>query len=278
MKTRLALPWPEPVGGQRVAGLTVRTPPCTLTRMVAGAPSAQIKVPDAVLAVANGRRLKPLWRNDLGGLTYQVGDDLVVKWAPAGTALDLAAEVTRLAWASAYLLVPQVLDRGADEHGSWFVATALLGENAVTERWKADPATAVSAVGQGLRALHDRLPVESCPFTWSVESRLADARRRQVDPVALHALQASPDIDQLVVCHGDACAPNTLIADDGQWSGHVDLGALGVADRWADLAIATWSTQWNYGDGWEDALLDAYGIAPDPERTDYYRRLWEVDP
>jgi aminoglycoside phosphotransferase len=36
-----------------------------------------------------------------------------------------------------------------------------------------------------------------------------------------------------VVCHGDACAPNTLIAAEGRWSGHVDLGMLGTADRWA---------------------------------------------
>jgi kanamycin kinase len=51
--------------------------------------------------------------------------------------------------------------------------------------------------------------------------------------------------------HGDACAPNTLISHDGHCSGHVDFGALGTADRWADLAIATWSTIWNYGPGWE---------------------------
>jgi kanamycin kinase len=50
-------------------------------------------------------------------------------------------------------------------------------------------------------------------------------------------------------------------------SGHVDLGALGVGDRWGDLAIATWSAEWNYGPGWEDALLRAYGVAPDPLRT-----------
>lgn len=235
-------------------------------------------VPDGIRAVAAGRALELLWRNDLGGLTYLVGDGLVVKWAPAGTLLDLAAEVARLAWASSFLAVPQVIDRGADEQGSWFVSLAMAGENAVTKRWTADPATAVTAVGQGLRALHDRLPLASCPFVWSVDSRLAGARRRQVDPVVLQALQDSPDIDQLVVCHGDACAPNTMITDDGRWSGHVDLGQLGVGDRWADLAIATWSTRWNYGDGWENALLDAYGIAPDPVRTTYYRRLWDVDP
>jgi kanamycin kinase len=76
-----------------------------------------------------------------------------------------------------------------------------------------------------------------------------------------------------VVCHGDSCAPNTLLTDDGCWSGHVDLGDLGIADRWADLAIATWSVGVNYGPGWEDQLLDAYGIQPDAERTKYYRLL-----
>jgi kanamycin kinase len=56
------------------------------------------------------------------------------------------------------------------------------------------------------------------------------------------------------------------------------MGALGVADRWADLAVATWSTRWNYGDGWERPLLDAYGVDPDPDRTAYYRLLWDLGP
>jgi kanamycin kinase len=92
----------------------------------------------------------------------------------------------------------------------------------------------------------------------------------------LARLADPPPIDLLVVCHGDACAPNTLIDDEGNCSGHVDLGALGVADRWADLAIATWSVNWNYGPGWEGALLNAYGVAPDPERSRYYRLLWDI--
>jgi kanamycin kinase len=71
--------------------------------------------------------------------------------------------------------------------------------------------------------------------------------------------------------------PNTLVDDDGRCCGHVDLGSLGAAVRWADLAAATWSTVWNYGPGLEPRrLLDAYGVAPDPERLLYYRILWDL--
>jgi kanamycin kinase len=153
----------------------------------------------------------------------------------------------------------------------------------------------VAAIGAGLRAMHEALPVDGCPFSWSAAGRLADARRRAtrglLDPArwhpshqalgvaaALERLAGVPPVDRLVVCHGDSCAPNTLLTGDGRCSGHVDLGELGVADRWADLAVATWSTTWNYGPGWETPLLDAYGIAPDPERTRYYRLLWELGP
>jgi kanamycin kinase len=140
--------------------------------------------------------------------------------------------------------------------------------------------------------LHDRLPVELCPFGWSIRARVARARsrgqhdpkkwfpeHRELDPrEAFARLDRPPAVDRLVVSHGDPCAPNTLIGDDGGCVGQVDLGSLGVADRWADLAVATWSAEWNYGSGWEGALLDAYGIDPDPVRTTYYRLLWDLSP
>ena len=89
----------------------------------------------------------------------------------------------------------------------------------------------------------------------------------------------APPADRLVVCHGDACAPNTLLADDGMFFGHVDLGDLGVADRWADLAIASMSLDWNYPgdgpDGFASVLLDAYGVTADTGRIAYYRRSWD---
>lgn len=255
-------------------------------------------VPVPVEAVAAGRRIRPVWHNELGGTTFEVGTGSgrsFVKWLPVTSGVDLAKEAARLEWAVAFTPVPRLLAVGADQHGSWMVLAPLAGENAVSERWRGEPARAVAAVGAGLRALHEALPVKACPFSWSVEDRLAEldlrAATRRLDPAQWHAVHqrmtiedalalaaVPPPIDRLVVCHGDACAPNTLLAEDGSWSGHVDLGSLGVADRWADLAIAGWSAEWNYGRGWEAPLLEAYGIAPDVQRTRYYRLLWDLGP
>lgn len=249
----------------------------------AGPPQAAVQVPPPIASLAGDRPLLPVWRNLLGGLTFRIGGGegdgdgegrLFAKWAPVGSGLDLAAEAERLRWAGGFTPVPRVRDQGASEDGAWLVTHEVWGDSAVSPRWKADPATAVRALGVGLRRLHESLPVEDCPFSWSVERRLARARRAGIEVPA--DLPEAPPVDRLVVCHGDACAPNTLLGDDGSWSGHVDMGALGVADRWADLAVATWSTQWNYGPGWEAPLLDAYGIAPDPERIEFYRRVWSV--
>ncbi|HEY0812064.1 MAG TPA: aminoglycoside 3'-phosphotransferase [Pseudonocardia sp.] len=174
--------------------------------------------------------------------------------------------------------MPTVLGQGSDEHGMWLVTAALRGRSAVDPRWVDRPDIAAAGIGAGLRQLHDALPVDQCPFDWTVGRRLSAARTRAADPDSFTSttahLREPPSIDQLVVCHGDACAPNTLLHDDGTFAAHVDLGSLGLADRWADLAVAAWSTEWNYGPGYDGIVYAAYGVAPDPARITYYRALW----
>jgi len=250
-------------------------------------------VPAPVARIAGTRPAREVWRNEVDGVTFEIGSDpdrVFAKWQPHSPLVDLAREADRLAWAGAYLRVPTVLECGADGDGQWLVTAAVPGRSAVDPRWVADPARAVAAIGSGLRALHDALPVPDCPYSWSVEQRVASLERDGMRAViawddahqplgplgALELLRDPPPIDRLVVCHGDACSPNTLLSEDGEWSGHVDFGALGLADRWADLAIAAWSTEWNYGPGWAAPLLDAYGVAADESRSAYYRLLWDV--
>jgi kanamycin kinase len=258
-------------------------------------PDTATELPDAVARVADGAPVTLVWRNELGGLTFRVDhgprDVRYVKWVQAGTPeIDLAAEAGRLSWARLWVPVPRVLHHGRDDTAEWLVTAAVPGRSAVD--WKADFAVAAAAIGRGLRLLHDALPADDCPFQWSVEQRLlrADARiadgegpgdwapeHRHLEPAeARRRLDHPPPIDRLVVCHGDACVPNTLLHDDGSFAAHVDLGSLGVADRWADLAVATWSCDWDYGPGFDRVLLDAYGIEPDAQRIAYYRLLYDL--
>jgi len=241
--------------------------------LVCSTTAGKVPVPPVVHELANGRGVAAVWINDLGGVTFRIDatGELpaeYVKIAPPQWVSLLTDEAVRLKWACRHVVVPEVLSVG---DGRLHTA-GLPGRSAVDPRWLARPRAAARAIGSGLRGLHDALPVGDCPFEWSVTSRLAElpARRRA-------GLEAPPPVDRLVVCHGDACAPNTLIGDDGACSGHVDLGALGVADRWADVAVAMLSLGWNYGPGrWERELLDAYGVADDPARIAYYRALWEA--
>lgn len=202
-----------------------------------------------------------VWRNELGGLTFREGGRFL-KFSPREAGIDLTVERARLGWARNYVVLPEVLAFAEDEAGQVLVTRALDADGAVTDAWRARPREATRAVGRALRLLHEALPVAECPYTWSAEERGGTG---------------APPIDVAVVCHGDACAPNFLIDAEGRPGGYVDLGALGVADRWADLAVASMSLHWNFDPPCEEEFWLGYGVEPDPVRMPYYRDLWNAD-
>lgn len=237
-------------------------------------PTAPVAVPDRVRDLARGAALECVWENELGGLTFRADDGRYIKWGPRNAETSMRGEAGRMRWAGSLLLVPTVLEQGEDDAHEWLVTAAIDGLSAVHPTWIARPETAVRAVGEGLRRMHDTLPADRCPWDWGVDSRIANAAERGID--VPDGLRAAPPVDRLVVCHADACVPNTLLDADGRALAHVDLGALGVADRWADIAVASMSTEWNYGPGFEDLLIEAYGVEPDHERLAFYRDLWNA--
>ena len=223
-------------------------------------------IPPVVLDVAGGDDVELVWRNELGGLTFRAGDRYV-KWNPHRTGIDLERERVRLEWMAPRHPAPEVVTAGDDGAAQWLVTRALPGEPAVGDTWRARRRDAIAAIAAGLRAIHE-LPVDDVPSPWANEVWVG-RRPENLGP--------RPPIDQPVVVHGDACAPNTLISAAGEWTGNVDFGDLGVGDRWADLAIASLSLDWNFGEGHQPELFDAYGIEPDEIRIRYYRALWEQE-
>ncbi|MDV2979132.1 phosphotransferase [Glutamicibacter nicotianae] len=247
------------------------------TRVISGPPSADHPVPPAVRAAAGPAEIEGVWQNALGGVTYRIGSGeqmRFAKWSPGcppEAEGDLRAEAQRMKWAGKFIRVPEVLSCEEQADGQLLITAALHGHSAASSLGKSDPARSAHAVGHGLRQMHDALPIGACPFDWDLESRI---KHLPADQQA-EFLDNAPELD-LVVCHGDACLPNTIITDDHEFSAHVDLGMLGLADRWADLAIAAWSTEWNYGPGFEQYVYAGYGIEPDERKISFYRRVWDA--
>src|SRR5689334_10497744 len=96
--------------------------------VLAGEPKSSVATPASVAALAGGRTTRAVWLNELGGVTFEVGsgaDHCFVKWMPAGTGFDLEAEAARLRWARRYWVVPEVIDIGVDDDGSWLITKAI---------------------------------------------------------------------------------------------------------------------------------------------------------
>jgi kanamycin kinase len=248
---------------------------------------ADCPIPGDVLEIT-GLDPTPVWLNQMGGLTVRFEIDgqggaesasgqrwRYLKRNPLPNSENLELEAMKLRWLDGRHPAPRVVDHFRRDVGGtdveYLITEALPGTNAVDSSRVADANSAIIAIAQGLRMLHG-VPVDDCPWTWSNEDRLG-----LISTEAAPQLGSAPAVDRLVVCHGDPCAPNTLIGDDGAFVANVDMQRLGVADRWADLAVATMSFEWNYSDFDEALFWNAYGTDPDVERIRYYRALWAAE-
>jgi kanamycin kinase len=223
--------------------------------------------------------------------------DLYVKiGAGAGDADRLTGEADRLTWLRAQgIPAAEVVDAGP----SWLVTRAVAGEPASAPWPERDRAAVVDALADITRRVHD-LPVETCPFDRTLTRSLAAARdaaaRDRIDLGDLDDERAgwtpgqlvteleatAPTFEELVVCHGDLSLPNLIVDPRSlQVTGLIDTGRLGVADRYADLALINRSLgddsrNAQFGPQYAARFLAAYGETdPDPQRLAFYRLLDE---
>ena len=238
-----------------------------------------------------------VWQYGREALTFRLSntshDVRFLKMSQADYFPGLDDEADRMRWAVEYLPVPQVIEQGSDAEVSWLTTRALPGRDATDSAWTKDPERLVGVLAEGLRVFH-QAPVETCPCDFRLNRALAHVRRRvelgliqperdfhpefahlSAEEAVEHLERTRPKAERLVVCHGDYCLPNVLI-EEGVATGFVDLGELGVADRWWDLAVATWSVTWNLGPGYEDLFLSEYGVERDDPQLEFYRLVYDV--
>jgi kanamycin kinase len=241
-------------------------------------------------------RWTPAWTYDDRVTTWRLERDAETRYVKVNASdatITLRAEAERMRWAAAYVRVPEVLDDGSADGLDWLVTAEMPGTPATQDHRRPTPDKLVPIVARGLRAFHEALPVADCPFPFTIrvalalaQERLADGRETWDDlheehkhltaAEAVEQLRKTAPIDEdLVVCHGDYCYPNMFIEGDAV-TGYLDLGELGVADRWWDIAIGMWSTTWNVGPGYEELFAASYGVEIDTDKVAYYRLQYDL--
>ncbi len=236
-----------------------------------------------------------------GSEVWRVTTDTVsyLKIGPAGSRDGIVAEGERLAWLDGRQSTPHVLASEVRDDTAWLLTGEVPGVAAHDPRFRMGSVRPLlEALGRGLRRFHDEVPIESCPFDARLDVLLVAAEQRVatggVDPATLgsaysrstaedvlaHLLATRPaePEEDLVVAHGDPCLPNLLLRPAGDdVSGVVDVGRLGISDRYRDVAIIVRSLSLSIGPEVAYLLLDAYGIPyPDLLRLEFYVLLDEM--
>ena len=224
-------------------------------------------------------------------LTSPDGEIRYAKVARRGLYPTLAHERDRTSWAyNAGMPVPDVVGYGGDVDLEWLLTTELPGTDGT--RVDMDPSDVVRELGRALRRFHES-PADDCPFDFTLDSAVAhcsarvaagtevwddlhDDFKHHTPQSALEELIATrPSTEDVVVCHGDYCFPNMLF-ENGTVTGYIDLGELGLADRWWDIAVGAWSVTWNVDPSLEPLFYEAYGVEPDAARIRFYRLMYDL--
>lgn len=209
--------------------------------------------------------------------------DFFLKHGVDTVADDITDEMTRLSWLAGRVPVPAIIHFVRSPVDAWLLMAAIPGKTAyqMLEASHDNHLAIVDALAAFLRRLHS-IPVSECPFNSDHTYRLAQARARidagQVDvddfddarkgwtaDQVWEALQCQlPFAPDPVVTHGDFSLDN-LLMQSGEVVGCIDVGRLGIADRYQDLAII-WNCLGEFDASLQQRFWQRYGIADVDER------------
>ncbi len=257
---------------------------------------------ESLLARLHPGEWKPVTSGQSGASVFRSADgSRYAKCVTGEQRVLLEEERDRVDWLSGSGVPgPEVLEWGTDADGAYLVTSTVPGVPAdsvpAQALWQAWP-----SISEGVRGLH-ALPAKECPFSRDLAQMFAIARdvvaRDKVNPEFLPVeQQQTPPAELLarlagqvdrrlvqeagdtVVCHGDLCLPNIILDPVAlNFAGFIDLGRLGRADPYVDIALllanarGVWDDE-NQAIAADDAFARAYGTTFDTDRRRFYLHL-----
>ncbi len=207
-------------------------------------------------------------------------------------------------WLGNKVLAPECISNITENGVNYLLMSRISGKMACEDEFMNNPKQLLSVLADAFNSLW-KVDISDCPVKNDLSTVLKEAEFRVEhglvdvddaepetfgkggfkDPQQLFEWLCNnrPDEDP-VLSHGDFCLPNVFINDD-KFSGFVDIGRMGIADRYQDIALCYRSLHHNFSgvyggksyDGYDEKMFfEAIGIEPDYDKIRYYILLDEL--
>lgn len=234
--------------------------------------------------------------------TVLLFDDMVLKIQQ--TNKEIKNEYSIMKWLEQSEKLPHVLAYEQQEQQSYLLMSKMQGELSCDKQYMTRPEVLFRIVTEGMKWLWS-VDISDCPCNNTLAHKLKQAEFQVThglvdlentepetfsengfaNPEALlQWLYENQPKEELVLSHGDYCLPNIFAKEDA-FCGFVDVGRMGIADKWQDIALCYRSLAHNFAGkyngisyGTFDASLffEMLGVEPDWKKIRYYILLDEL--
>lgn len=261
------------------------------------------KLPDRILDIV-GTQTPDSNRMGMSDSEVLIYPDYVLKIQAESEETKNEKEI--VTWLNGQVPVPEIPVYYVEDGKAYTLMTRMTGKMLCDEEYLKHPKQLIRLVAEGLRTLW-KVDVTKCPLRtsrleerlkqarWNVEHNLVDTENVEPETFGKNGFRDPKDLlcwleenrpkEDIVLTHGDFCLPN-VFAKDNHIRGFIDLGKMGPADRWQDIAIVLRSLDHNfagkyyggkrYFDFEDQMLLDELEIDMDYDKYRYYMLLDEL--
>lgn len=205
----------------------------------------------------------------------------------------LTSEYEKLKWLYGKLKVPKVVLYDISDDTEFLITEAIEGEMLCSDEYEKNKDKSLKIIADAFNSIYS-VNIDNCPFDVSIDYKLSlveyNVRNNliKIENIKKATLEKYGDLEnvlkylkenkfesELCFSHGDTSLPN-IFALNSSFSGFIDVGECGIADKWFDLAICEKSIKRNYGEEYIPKFYKELNIVRDQEKIDYYLLMMEL--
>ncbi len=257
--------------------------------------------PDEIRALIEGKNYY-IDETGMSDSSVLIFEDCVLKIEPSSELLN--NEHAIMNWLENKVSAPKILCHSEENGMDYLLMSKIKGKMSCDNEYMCNPELLVSVLSEAMKNLWST-DITDCPIKndlstvlslaeYRVEHGLVDIDDAEPETFGKNGFNGPEELlewlydnrpeEDLVLAHGDFCLPNVFIKD-GKFSGFVDVGRMGIADRYQDIALCYRSLEHNFAgvyngkiyEGYDSSMLfDALGTEPDYDKIRYYILLDEL--